>query len=597
MAQGNPAFANQAPPPPAPETVPDPNQQLTQEQWSLQRGELDSLLTELSKSHAEQTNIQRNQQNNVYDPYNKAVNDAKAQAALQDVMDRRYGSANSNQPQTSIFERIDNLVRNSNTSEMLSLLDEKVGIARANRTAADERVRGANGAETKAQKATTEQHVSLATHYGITHSHATAPPLASLPEAGGVRKRETNRRKRLEDASMGIAVAGSISAGKADAELGKAVRSEGRVGDFHTDLEDITAYIRRDHEAVRADIDHLEQSVTDELDQWSIRRTSPAPGQEQGIRDDLEDMRLDIESLSPHDGLRAESLANLTRLRYRLESRGINQDLSTGSAQHDGRYTPDRGIILHRGTPNEVIIYDDGTTSRVPQGATTHVRRLASGQVYTPPVATIDLDAPRPVDAYGQPRTAAEVFKEWEANRTPESAANAHAALSHYVEGQQQQVNQQLSAIDTYRTGATERRDHIAQIRTDAQGRALTAVENQAIADAQAEITRLQGLEQTAQQNILTVRSRLNPANYWKNFLEVNTQRTETQTRGRFITKQVVAPVATLAPELRSDGAVVVNQATINGRRRDQWHIWPDGMAAFYDGRQWHRFDSAGRPI
>ncbi len=587
--------------PPTPEIVPGPNQPLSQQEWANDCDELDRIMSEMSDLEAEAATIDENERTNYYHPTNATLNAQIAQ-------EFRNGSSNSSLPslqqrRAANGNRLVGLVSRSDTSAMLDLLDENVQIAAGHHQTTHDRVHGARGTIAAAQQAESEHVLRRATHRGVHHNLA-LDPITNY--TGQARKDEEKRRAALVAASSSQLSGAAVKAGTAELERADSVYAHERNMGFHGRLAGLVGNLRGNHDQIGNQLAQDLQGINRQLNSLDLRQAQLPANVEQQLRIDLEGMVMDMGNLSNHDALRSLALAQYTRARARLEAQGIHTDAVTGTRQHNAEYTADGGIRLHTGTDDEVIVYRDGTAIHYdPQQGRHDVRRHASGEVFVeqPLELSLDDNVAVPINPRtGQPFTSGEAFVEWEASGNPDAIATLHAALGNDIRQQQDFERQTLEAIQACHTNTTTLSDRISQINATAQAenRAVTPQEQQQITDAQQQIATLRAQEQRANQNILAVRERISRNTYWRSFAEVGSNRVQTTRQGRlgrFMAKQVAAPVAGLAPELHPDGVVVAYDTTMHGRT-GEWTLWPDGYSIYRDPstRQTQRFRPNGTP-
>ncbi len=376
--------------------------------------------------------------------------------------------------------------------------------------------------------------------------------------------------------------------------------------------------------------EQLNQDIVVSLRHWGIQEGRAYARQEDDVRDMLEDYQRVIDSLPVRDTARAEAVANYTRLRFRLESRCINDDILSGSSNPARAYTEDRGIRLHT-DKGDLVVHEDGSTER-PDVSGVWSRRTASGELWQPTTTELVIDPRAPVEPLNS------AFNRWEETRTPEAAAAAYASLGEFIgqqsitEGQHtntiyqltEQIRQADDIIATAPATLASEQRALAVLRASvADPTAVTAKEQKAI-DAQAQrVANIRGrLDQARTERPILegrrsaeadarrlVREQLNPARYWHGYLEINSERRVAEVRGgRMLGRLAAGREAQRAtdalpaePIILSDGRLVFDTATVNnfesptptqrqyaidnGLPIPEWHMWADGTSAVYDLR------------
>lgn len=601
--QQNPAAANLLNTPNL-EPVPDTNQVMTQEQWANDQHELNQLMHQLSETHRHESNIPRLMSDGLIDPSEEAGH-------RQDLANQRAG----------IFQRIAGLSANSDSSQIIGILETQAGIAGGNRQAANDRVAEAHTAAGKARLTGTVAEVK---YHDTTRGYA-ADPTTDTDTLKG-RAKEVNIYNAAAARDTG-------KARLADEERANSITSRAKSHGFEQSLTHIADSLRQQHENSRVQIEAVVNDATQELSDWDIRGGEAYPGQEQVIRQRLQELDQQLGGLSQFDTLRAQAQGEYVRLRYRLESRGIIRDAVSGAPSSDRQHLPNGGIRINANTNAEVIIYPNGVSAR-PDGNGGFDHRMPSGREWQPTEEAAD--AVRPIDEDDlylqeararvaranpgmnpddQERRALQqaAFNRWEENRTPATAAVAHERLGEFLERQDQreaQLGGHLQRItgeiagyqqaitdaqNQYQTAAAEasRLNALGNLNPDQQQQwqdamdAMTtaqAAEQTAIQEANANIPRLQQDQARVEAGIQRTRETSNPYRYWRAFMEVNpnphNHPAAVQARwmmGHTVRTQGNPPVQ---PRLLSDGSLLLNNAEINGIRDPQWRIWPDGVTS-----------------
>jgi hypothetical protein len=580
-----PAAAN-LPPAPGAETVPEPNQLMPETQWASDRREVSELLTELDTTHRQEANLRK------FTDQGK-IHQRDVSGHEQNIRNARAG----------IYQRMDALARRSDTSRILDVLDESADVAQSTYQKANDRVSAPDGTVAAAEGARFRSDATLVAQRDLSRGHSLNPiriRRTDPPEVQAEQKRQLRlrvREQKLHDHAYGRDEYAALGA---ETTRSRSLNSRNKIEGFDGSVASLANSLRNSHDALRANIEDITTNVTDELGTWDIRQPA-SPGQEQYVRGRLEDLTLMIGTLSPYDQLRAQAQGEYTRLRHRVEARGILADTATGQPNPDRQYRPDGGILLYPNTSDEVVIYGNGISAR---------REGANGEfVYRRPSGH---EAPSPLDpteisigavSLRDPNAA---LTQWEANRTPETAQVAHAALSEvinretareaHVAAYMQQVGGEIAANQTRIAQANT---FLNDLRTalGTQGRAPNAEEQQQInqaqqtvAQSQAAIPQLRANHARAEADLAATRQSLNPNRYWQARLEVgaNRQVNPAAVQARFMVGRAVQraqDALPAAPVLARDGSLILDNATINGRHADQWRIWPDGRTSTFDQR------------
>lgn len=617
-----PALAN-LPPAPNAEVVPQPNEVMTEQQWASDQLELQNLMTELSETHRREANLQRFiDEGRITHP---SVDPSQANML--------YAQQIAG-PRTSINQRIADLASRSDTSTIISRLEEHAGIAQQNYQKAGQ---AAANAHTKAADARHMGNVAEVTYGNVSRDFASG---MGIGDAAGERKIYNHAASRYTAVAQ-------------DAETGRnrAMRSHEKLTGFDQSVTAIADNLRQNHEAALMDIQNAADDVTAGLrHEWDPRSGPARPDLEQDLRDRLQEMEQGIDQLSPFDAARAQAQGEYVRLRYRLESRRNMQDTLSGNPSQERQHTPDGGMRLYGGTADEVIVYPTGVTGR-PDGNGGYEFRKPSGHEWQPTEA--EADAVRPInedDAYlsdaraqiaasnptlnpdEQERRALQqaAFTRWEENPTAANAAVAHQRVGEYLDRQDQREAQLnghwqriTSEIDGYKNAITEaqqryttaeaeatRLNALGNLNPEQQQQWQEAVDamNTAQSDEQAarqaataNIPRLQKDQARVEDGIDRTREQANPYRYWRARMEVNpnphNHPAAVQARwmlGHTVQTQGTPPVQ---PRMLSDGSLLLNNATMNGIRDPQWRIWPDGMTSRVTSAGPKYYRANGTPI
>lgn len=594
-----PAHAN-LPPAPGAETVPAPNEIMLATRWANDLDSVNHLVTELSEIQREEANLRRRVEQGIIPP--------REVAQYQQKIDAKRNTT---------YGQLDTLARGSDTTKILDVLDEHAGVAKRNYQIANERVASPSGTVAAAEDARFTASVAHVARRDLTRSHALQPIQIRKTDPPVVQKaarEELKRRAREEQIHGGAFGKAERLAIVAETERGQSLRGRNKIEGFDGSIAGLANSLRNSHDALRSNIENITDDVTDELGAWDIRYPA-SQGQEQYVRDRLEDLKLMMGTLSPYDQLRAQAQGTYTRLRHRLEARSILADTATNRPNPDRQYQPDGGILLYPGTSDEVVIYGNGVTARR-EGANGDLvyRRPAGMEVPTPLDDTqLIIGAPSRMN----PDTA---LAAWEAERSPRTAAEAHASLSEFIDQGTnretqivtylQNVENQIAANDAQITEAT---NYLHQMHTTlaAPRRNPTPQEQQQMQAARVNLTNAQRANQNLRNNqaradtdLATLRQNLNPSRYWKARVEVgaNRQVTPAAVQARFLVgraAQRAQDALPAAPILMKDGTILLEDAVINGQHANRWRIWPNGMTSTVDpqtGRAYY-FHPDGRII
>jgi hypothetical protein len=335
------------------------------------------------------------------------------------------------------------------------------------------------------------------------------------------------------------------------------------------------------HEVNRLRISDPIDVSTREMRSWALHENEDHPGQSDALRFELRVISHALNNpniLGPHDSARAELVGDYNRLRYRLEARGIH--LTDPADFQDPHYngpvhSVDGGIVVNDGTPDAVVLYENGDSRRIGLGDT--ARRNPAGHEVETPV----LDLATPVTLPAGVNTD-RLVATWEESRQPDAARDAHEAIGRDIDVLQTRDND-LSSDATRLSGA---------LRTTVE--AITALGTPTTPEQQAELTRLQTertrltAEATRVRNDRrAVRERLNPAQYLRSFIELGATMPEeanglgTRARrigGRLLGQTVQSDVPSV-PQILRDGSIVRHNFTLNGHT-GTWRFYADGRSA-----------------
>lgn len=586
------------------------------ESETADRRELDTLFQELQKTPqytATTPNRRLEEAQRLLQKAEDEQNDAVASeyrmqiASIQDA--RRRAEHRSNARFADVDSRIDTLVGpDSNPSALLKTIYLEQSASRDNHIGRRDVAAHLEGkaAEVKDESDDLEVRYIAISRYFANNPTADAKELSDRAKILA----ELNNR----------ASATAIASGSARRSHEDMARMRDLSAHLPASLLKIAQRIENRYAADWATAEQLTADVTTDLRSWDILGGPRYAGQEDNVRQQLVSLQACIDRLPRHDDMRAEALANYTRLRYRLEERMIHEGNINGAPRTTAEFTANRGILLYEGTANEVVIHDDGSTERPDPETGNWVRRSADGQPWVPQKTELVIDPGADALPVG------EAFSAWEENRTPKTAAEAYASLTKHINTEvanETAHSQNISQIDTETAsnesliqradGAIAENNHViptlnAQIaanhaerdtldanddRSKQDNKRLAELDalipqqeaevkarieqnanlTQTIADALADNVRLAAQRTAEIAARRRVREALNPARYWHGLLEVNAERTVAEARARGLGRWLARREAERArdslpavPTVLADGSLIFDQAVINGR-------------------------------
>ncbi|MEK7153086.1 MAG: hypothetical protein AAB834_04005, partial [Patescibacteria group bacterium] len=408
---------------------------------------------------------------------------------------------------------------------------------------------------TRARDARLRGNVSMVTHRDTTlHQDAHPLPVATTDKEKAERAASATLRSVAVRESVWASIQDTIAARKAAQERDLRVTARSMIEGFDQSIAAVLNHESDRHQAIRDRVDAYVRDTTVELGFWGIQEGEDYPGQDSYVRQRLEELRGILENpneLGVHDSARAEAIGDYVRLRYRVEARGINHADPHG---HQATYTPDRGIRVNLGTPDDTVLYENGDMIRVGAGETAR-RNPAGHEVHPDDVDLVDLTEPVTIPAAPLETTVAD----WEERRTPESGAEAHAALSQYISHLEAQEPAWAARADAIRAQLLQPNHPTTAARLRAEGAAI---------DGQ--------------------RSRLNSAKYLLGFIETAAIRPDEpqQRRARRLGRATLRRSAEMEtpsePQLLRDGSLWWDGMTIHGIRGN-WRLYPNGYATHLD--------------
>jgi hypothetical protein len=571
---------HQVPPtgPIAIEEVPPANTEWDQE--THDRRELDQILIDLHKIPNFTAATPNKRLEAAQEGLNKAVlegNDALAQDyrfQIADIQGARTRAANkSNAQMDALNDRFDTLIANSNPTDLLRTIYRQRSATTNDHLGKGDVAVHLEGRATSARDNSDDHEVryTAATRYYANHP---------TTDASEQKNRERILREMNSDASEQL-----IKAGNARTAADDMARLRDQSAHLPAAVDALAQRLESRFAAGWIASERAIQDATHNLRSWDVLAGQSYPGQADDVRRQLAHLQSCIDRLPERDSSRAEAQADYVRLRYRFEERLINEGNMDGEPSRTAEYTHNRGILLYEGTAEQVVLHEDGSTERPDPATGEWVRTTANGEIWTPPAPTeLVIDPSRPA----QPLSTA--FRNWEENRTPETAAEAYASLTEHINREgaietrhTQNIHQMNTEIqnnddaevqynDTIRenndfiTTATpelaNNRHDLATINATLarESRGATRAENkeinrlnqliseqeeeirsrrdqntnlaQSIRDLQADTVRLRGHITTETADRARVREGLNPARYWHGYLEINAERSVAEARG-----------------------------------------------------------------
>lgn len=272
-----------------------------------------------------------------------------------------------------------------------------------------------------------------------------------------------------------------------------------------------------------------------------------------------------INKLSIYDEVRADLVSQLTILHYRRAQRDILARVNTGTPlEHYPYFMTDDGGIYKRTDSGDIVIYEDGSSSRLERGD--FVRRWADGELWSPePAVDVSEFASTltGMDNFQLQQNIAAKYDMWEAFRFPEDRAQLAVCIDELVR-------------------RTE--DHL----TDLAAR-LTSLEGDRRPDEDdASFTHRMNQANTLRLQIADRRASHNQDIYLQGMLRAEpVPAPGTPARIGFTILEYGGLVANVPPHIEAHGVVRWNNLRMNDEQGN-WRIYPNGVAA--------RITHSGRP-
>lgn len=518
---------NIAPAPHNAEPLPENNSVMSPEDWNAAQVEVATSLQELQQTFRQQANLDRFEQQGQFNQLGGAAQKAQLQQEIHDTRKRA-------------MQNISRLAAETDTESVIGILTQSAAGSAHVEQSVDKRVQKADEAVTKSAHA---RNAQLTQYYDVIRTQN------ANPASGDAKKKQ----KKVAAGSEHSAVIAIIAAQKAEQEQATELRMQAEYGDYSALVHSTATLVRQEQHQRIQEAEQYERLANAELAAWDISGSEAFSGQADQARDSLLKFKEKLDDMGNHNSEAARLKGVYNRLRYRVEQRERNRGAL------NVMYREDKGILL---ADLDTVVYEDGSSARRENGG--FVRRNPNGTEWQPlreeqrvPLGSVQ--AP-------QTKTYGETFKDWEASRTPQASAELYASLEDYLKPRQEHEAQLVALVKDIRQQINTSTDPVV-------------------------VARLKRDEQLRINHLRTMRSEINPALYWKGFLEVNgdveheVQQQQTRNRflGRLAGRRTVQPAAQPReyPSVTQEGLVRWN-TEINGVTT-QWNIAPDGSARRHD--------------
>lgn len=388
---------------------------------------------------------------------------------------------------------------------------------------------------------------------------------------------EAVRQRKLEDIMVNRPYAISSSAEvMARGAAERADQNRAKLGEYDTIVDDLFTEINDRRQNAVANFTTANNTLNTAFENWNLGEAPLNHHNRTDVQDALLNMNQKaLQELSPRDPAYRLAFTRFVQQTVRAEERTILEYANDPHAPAPtSEFTPDGGVLMHRGTPSEAVFFSDGSTARDEVGGAAiedWTRRNAAGQEINPgpregwPTITEQLGR-EPLQ---------DIFNAWERCRSPETAARLHAELGFHTDRLQAQEHSHLSTLETISDRITE----LDKIMID-QGRIATdssrsPEDQQAARDEIARAAAEKGtltIDQTrTQRNLEDTHASLTPLLYHRlRLTAVNDGRKDT-------------------PTMTTTGAVFQNMALYNkdanggrgGIENREWALLPDGRTVY----------------
>lgn len=388
---------------------------------------------------------------------------------------------------------------------------------------------------------------------------------------------DAKRQRKLEDISVNHPYAESASDEvMTRVARERAAQDRAKLGEYDTIVDDLFTEINDRRQNAVANFTTANNTLNTAFENWNLGEAPLNHHNRTDVQDALLNMNQKaLQELSPRDPAYRLAFTRFVQQTVRAEERTILEYANDPHAPAPtSEFTPDGGVLMHRGTPSEAVFFSDGSTARDEVGGAAiedWTRRNAAGQEINPgpregwPTITEQLGR-EPLQ---------DIFNAWERCRSPETAARLHAELGFHTDRLQAQEHSHLSTLETISDRITE----LDKIMID-QGRIATdssrsPEDQQAARDEIARAAAEKGtltIDQTrTQRNLEDTHASLTPLLYHRlRLTAVNDGRKDT-------------------PTMTTTGAVFQNMALYNkdanggrgGIENREWALLPDGRTVY----------------